>query len=74
MKRKAKINIAEQTRKTTSKEDIEKILNLMNITKNENKEKTNQSARDIITLIKKQNNYKNKDHEKEFINKNNIKK
>ena len=54
MKRKTKINITKQTKKTTSKGEIDKILELMNITKNENKEKTIPSKRDNITLLKNQ--------------------
>ena len=46
----------------------------MNITKNENKEKTIPSKRDNITLLKNQNNYKNKAHKKECIKNNNIEK
>ena len=58
MKRKKKINITKKTKKTTSKIEIDKILELMNITKNENKEKTNPSKRDNNTLLNNQNNYK----------------
>ena len=45
------------------------MLELMNITKNENKEKTIPSKRDNITLLKNQNNYKNKAHKKECMKK-----
>ena len=54
MKRKTIINITKQTKKTTSKAEIDKIPELMNITKNENKEKTIPSKRDNITLLKNQ--------------------